>query len=161
MKKSLNEFYFADNASSCPEELEKMANALLEHIVSFMKLKKPLVLSCTIVDDAEIWKINKEYRKIDRPTDVISFAYDDDKSDEGEVIDDMGEIVISLDTAIKQAEFYKHPTEREIAFLFIHGFLHLMGYDHMKSEKDAEVMFGLQNDILNSFAYSYTEVKKQ
>src|SRR5574344_2499168 len=92
MKKSLNEVYFADNASSCPEELEKMANALLEHIVSFMKLKKPLVLSCTIVDDAEIWKINKEYRKIDRPTDVISFAYDDDKSDEGEGIDDRGEI---------------------------------------------------------------------
>ncbi len=155
-----NEFYFADNTNKNNAELEKMLNKLLKHTLAYMKVKKPIALSCSIVDDEEIHKINREYRKIDRPTDVISFAYDDDKSDGEEPIDDMGEILISLDTAVKQAKFYNHPTEREIAFLFIHGFLHLSGYDHMKSEKDAEIMFGLQNEILNSFDYKYQEVNE-
>lgn len=158
MKNSQDEFYFADKTSQSKEEIEGMLNALIPHIKAFLKKEKPLILSCTIVDDAEIWKINREYRTVDRPTDVISFAYDDDSSDAEEPFDDLGEIVISLDTAKKQAAFYKHPVERELAFLFIHGFLHLCGYDHMKSEKDAEVMFDLQNRILNSFEYSYKEV---
>lgn len=154
-----NEFYFDDQASGNQAELEAMFTLLLSHIEKVMKRTKPFALSVTIVDDPTIHKINKEYRNIDRPTDVISFAYDDDKSDMEEPIDDLGEIIISYQTAYSQAQFYKHPFEREMAFLFIHGFLHLSGYDHVNSEKEAEVMFGLQNDILNSFDYKYKELK--
>jgi probable rRNA maturation factor len=159
MKKTAkNEFYFSDQISRPQGECEKMAQALLKHLLAYLKMDKPIALSVTLVSDEEIWRIDKEYRGVDRPTDVISFAYDDEKSETGSAIDDLGEIVISLDTAIRQAKEFKHPTEREIAFLFIHGFLHLLGYDHMKSEKDAEEMFALQNEILDSFAYRYKEV---
>jgi probable rRNA maturation factor len=161
MEKIPNEFYFSDEVSSSPRELEKMANALLEHILSCLKIEKPIALSLTIVDDEKIHEINRLYRKTDRPTDVISFAYDDDKSDEGEPLDDMGEIVISLTTAIAQAAFYKHPTEREIAFLMIHGFLHLTGLDHMRSKEEETKMFALQNEILDSFDYKYKEIKEK
>ena len=153
------EYYFSDQASSSKKELKKMTTLLLEHILQFIHKDKKISLSTTIVDDKTIHKINKEYRKIDRPTDVISFAYNDEDSDGETPIDDMGEIIISIDTAIKQAEFYSHPVEREIAFLFIHGFLHLSGYDHME-EKEAEEMFALQNAILNSFKYDYKEIKR-
>ncbi|MCI2068861.1 MAG: rRNA maturation RNase YbeY [Bacilli bacterium] len=155
-----NEFYFSDEITSPSGEVSKMASLLLKHLVSFLKLKKPIALSVSIVDDPTIWEINKTYRKIDRPTDVISFAYDDTGDEKNEPVDDLGEIVISLDTAIRQAKEFSHPVEREIAFLFIHGFLHLLGYDHMKGKKEEEEMFSLQNEILNSFKYQYQEVKK-
>jgi probable rRNA maturation factor len=154
------EFYFNDEVSKSAPELEKMANCLLVHMLDYMKMTKPIALSVTLVDDETIHQINKDYRKIDRPTDVISFAYDDDKSDAGAPVDDLGEIVISLDTAIRQAAFYAHPVEREIAFLMIHGFLHLNGYDHMKSKEDETIMFALQNEILDSFVYQYKEVER-
>jgi len=154
-----NEFYFDDKVSGNEEELKSMFTLLLSHITKYMGKAEPFALSVTVVDNQTIHKINKEYRNIDRTTDVISFAYNDDKSDVGEPIDDLGEIIISYQTAYKQAQFYKHPFEREMAFLFIHGFLHLSGYDHVKSEKEAEIMFGLQNSILNSFEYNYKELK--
>ena len=153
-----SEFYFTDQVSSSKPELKKMVKALYKHLLTYSKRDKPFSLSFLLVDDKTIWEINRRYRNVDRPTDVISFAYDDDASDGDLPIDDLGEVIVSLDTAKKQALLYSHPLEREVAFLYIHGFLHLLGYDHMKSEEEAEKMFALQNLILDSFAYDYKEV---
>ena len=100
-----------------------------------------------------IKEINRDYRGIDKETDVISFAFLD--NDERRVeklqnpgIVDLGEIYISLPKAISQAEEYGHSLKRELYFLFLHGLLHLLGYDHMKKE-DELIMFNLQDEILN------------
>lgn len=101
-----------------------------------------------IVDNNYIHKLNKEYRNIDRPTDVISFALEDAnllKIDNYRVL---GDIYISIDKAIEQANSYGHSLKREICFLAIHGFLHLLGYDHM-NEEDEKIMFEKQELILN------------
>lgn len=155
-----NALFYNDTISKEPEELEKMLDALFAHCLSFVPSSKPAYISVSLVDDPTIHQINKEYRKIDRPTDVISFAYNDEGSDLDEPVNDLGEVVISLDTAVRQADFYKHPVEREIAFLFIHSFLHLNGYDHLEQD-EAEKMFSLQNEILNSFRYDYVPVLKK
>ena len=100
------------------------------------------------VDNDYIHKINKEYRNIDRETDVISFALEDDLSFPVMDTKVLGDIYISIDKAKSQAKEYGHSFKRELCFLCVHGFLHLNGYDHM--EKDEEkIMFGLQEEILN------------
>lgn len=104
--------------------------------------------SVIIVDDSYIHKINKEYRKIDRPTDVISFALLDNDIDNLSDLLRLGDIYISIDRVRKQALDYGHSNTREIAFLAVHGLLHLLGYDHMNKE-DEKIMFGKQELILN------------
>lgn len=114
-----------------------------------LKLKKEYEISVTFVRSATIHKINREYRGIDRPTDVISFAIrDDDEIDVPEEALDLGDIFINIDYAKKQAKEYQHSYRREIGFLFTHGLLHCLGYDHMKPE-DEKVMFALQDKILD------------
>ena len=107
-------------------------------------------VSVTFVDLETIHEINKTYRKIDRPTDVISFAFLDN---EEFVIKGvpilLGDIYICKEIAIKQADEYGHSLRRELAFLFTHGLLHLFGYDHVNSEEEERVMFSLQDEILN------------
>ncbi len=103
-----------------------------------------------IVDNEYIHKLNKEYRGIDRPTDVISFALEDNKDFVELDFRVLGDIYISLDKAKEQAELYGHSFLREICFLTIHGLLHLLGYDHMEKE-DEIVMFGKQDELLNAF----------
>ncbi len=97
----------------------------------------------------KIHEINKEYRGIDRPTDVISFALEDNMEIklEHRVL---GDIYICLDKAHEQALEYNHSFLRETSFLMIHGFLHLIGYDHMKKE-DEIVLFSKQDEILDEF----------
>lgn len=104
-----------------------------------------------IVDNEKIHEINKEYRGVDRPTDVISFALEEEvfPTVEGD-IRMLGDIYISINKAREQAKEYGHSFEREISFLALHGFLHLLGYDHMK-EEDEKVMFQRQDEILNGF----------
>ena len=97
-------------------------------------------ISLLITDDETIHLLNKEYRQKDKPTDVLSFPMED------EVM--LGDIVISLDTAKNQAQERYIGLEREIAFLFIHGLLHLLGYDHETSAEDEKEMFTLQEEIL-------------
>ncbi len=103
----------------------------------------------TFVDKDKIHEINRDYRKIDRPTDVISFAYLDDKSEviKGDVPIDLGEIYICYEVAYENAQKYGNTIHRELCFLFVHGLLHLLGYDHMTKE-DEEIMFPLQEKIL-------------
>ncbi|MFC7681507.1 rRNA maturation RNase YbeY [Paenibacillus sp. GCM10028914] len=114
----------------------------------------------TFVDDAQIHELNKEYRGIDRPTDVLSFAmhestdeelqiiYDMDHVDEADNVPDvLGDIIISVPRAKLQSEEYGHSLERELGFLFVHGFLHLLGYDHQDEASEAEMM-GKQEAVL-------------
>lgn len=101
-----------------------------------------------IVDNSYIHELNRDYRGIDRPTDVITFALEDNK--DFIEIDHrvLGDIYISIDKAESQAIEYGHGLKRELCFLAVHGFLHLLGYDHMEKDEE-EVMFSLQEDILN------------
>lgn len=123
-------------------------NDYIEYLFNYMNIKNS-VISVIIVDNDYIHKINKEYRGIDRETDVISFALE-----EGETIDEpvktLGDIYISIDKVYEQAKEYGHSIKRELFFLVTHGFLHLLGYDHMTKE-DEEKMFSLQEEILDSY----------
>lgn len=101
------------------------------------------------ISDDEIHEMNKKYRGIDRPTDVISFALED-SSDDGYGLRErvLGDIYISIDRARSQAKEYGHSLNRELRFLSVHGFLHLLGYDHM-NEEDEKEMFSRQELILD------------
>lgn len=134
------------------EQYEDIYLSLLEKTMKHLSLKFDPIVSVTFVDNAFIHKINKEYRHIDRPTDVISFAFLDNEEDKdvqlhGQGIVCLGDIYISVDKAIEQANSYGHSLERELCFLFVHGLLHLLGYDHMTPE-DEKKMFDLQDEIL-------------
>lgn len=109
-----------------------------------------LEFSVIIVDNKRIHEINKEYRGIDRPTDVISFALEDNEEIEFDHYRVLGDIYISIDKVKEQAKEYGHSEKRELAFLTVHGFLHLLGYDHMK-EEDEKIMFKKQEEILDGF----------
>ncbi|TCP65108.1 rRNA maturation RNase YbeY [Baia soyae] len=109
-------------------------------------------VSVTITNNQEIQEINAEHRGMDRPTDVLSFPlYEADEEwmlEEGEEAVAIGDIVISLDRAIEQATDYGHSLSREMGFLAVHGFLHLLGYDHETPEQEKE-MFRSQELILD------------
>ncbi|WP_313998597.1 rRNA maturation RNase YbeY [uncultured Paenibacillus sp.] len=109
-------------------------------------------VALTFTDDEEIHRLNREYRGIDRPTDVLSFAMQEETVDEPEItfeVEDeseedplsglLGDIVISVERAKAQSEDYGHSLEREVGFLFVHGFLHLLGYDHESEAEEAEM----------------------
>lgn len=134
------------------EEVKK----LLIHAAKEEVLEKTSELSVTFVTNERIQQINSEYRNIDRPTDVISFALEDEVegeqelllSDENPVL--LGDIIISVEKAKEQAEEYGHSFSRELGFLSVHGFLHLLGYDHMNEQEEKE-MFKRQDVILESY----------
>lgn len=108
------------------------------------------IFNIIFIDNKEIREINREYRNVDRETDVISFALEDNMD---VVYDDfrlLGDIYISYEKAIEQAELYNHSVKREVFFLATHGVLHLLGYDHME-EEDEKVMFGKQNELLDGY----------
>lgn len=135
------------------EEIEnlKILKPLLEYARKVEKLEDTeLEFSVIIVDNKKIHEINKKYRGIDRPTDVISFALEDNEEIEFDHYRVLGDIYISIDKVKEQAQEYGHSEKRELAFLTVHGFLHLLGYDHMKPE-DEKVMFARQEEILNGF----------
>lgn len=135
------------------EEIEniRILKPLLEYARTYEGLEHTeLEFSVIIVDNKRIHEINKEYRGIDRPTDVISFALEDSEGIEPENYRILGDIYISIDKVKEQAKEYGHSEKRELAFLTVHGFLHLLGYDHMKPE-DEKVMFAHQEEILNNF----------
>jgi len=106
-------------------------------------------LSVVIVSNSEIHKINKIYRKIDKETDVISFAFEETEGITPAGIRILGEIYISVDKAKEQARIYGHSLEREVSYLSVHGLLHLLGYDHIK-ETDKQKMRALEEKILNA-----------
>ena len=118
---------------------EKMINSIFKNINSNKDF------NIIFVTKEEIQRLNREFRKIDKVTDVISFALIDDK----DIIktDELGDIFICLDKAFEQAKEYQHSENREVCFLAVHGYLHLCGFDHMTKE-DEEIMFSKQEEIL-------------
>jgi len=132
---------------------------LLDRLLNFTAIKEGVVqeaeLSVNFVDNDEIQEINRNYRQKDLPTDVISFAMQEKVEGEMAIVGEelpvtLGDIIISVDKAEEQASEYNHSFTRELAFLTVHGFLHLLGYDHM-TEEDERNMFNLQEDILGEF----------
>ncbi|MDW0117384.1 rRNA maturation RNase YbeY [Sporosarcina thermotolerans] len=150
------DIYFDDRTEKVTDDITKLIQDVLDHAAKMEDLKGSPEISITFMTDEEIRKLNAEYRGKDKATDVISFALEE--MTEGEVAivqeDDMpivlGDIIISVETANRQAAEYGHDEKREIGFLALHGFLHLLGYDHM-TEDDEKKMFGRQKDILSSF----------
>lgn len=136
------------------ELLRKTALACLSH----ENISVGCEVNILITDDASIRDINRQFREIDKPTDVLSFPMaeiingkitdegGDCDIDEGLLV--IGDIVISMETAVKQSEQYDHPVERELAFLTAHGMFHLLGYDHMES-KEEEAMMAKQEAVLD------------
>jgi len=134
------------------DEYEDIYLKLLNTAFNHLDIKCNGYISVSFVDNEFIHKMNREYRNIDRPTDVISFAFLDNIENKNELLFSkemvtLGDIYISIDKAKEQAEAYGHPLKRELCFLFVHGLLHLLGYDHMKKE-DEDIMFPLQEEIL-------------
>ena len=109
-----------------------------------------VMFNVIIVDNPKIHEINKEYRGIDRETDVISFALEDDKTFNRTDFRILGDIYISIDKVRSQSKEYGHSYKRELFFLALHGLLHILGYDHMKKE-DEVVMFGKQEEVLKKY----------
>lgn len=131
---------------------EETYNKLLEKTLKHLQLHFEPYVSVTLVDNEFIHNLNRDYRHIDRPTDVISFAFLDGNNEKDKIFQSgenvvLGEIYISFDKAREQAASYGHSLDRELKFLFVHGILHLLGYDHMNPD-DEKIMFALQDEIL-------------
>lgn len=153
------EITFTDETNSLvPEKIQEIDD-LLQFAADYLKLPENTEMSVTFMDNDAIQVINRDYRGKDRPTDVISFALEEEGEGEVPVIfeDDenpfpreLGDLMISVDKAKEQAVEYGHSFERELGFLALHGFLHINGYDHMTPEDEKE-MFGLQKEILDAY----------
>ncbi|WP_105992670.1 rRNA maturation RNase YbeY [Staphylococcus simulans] len=143
---------FSDHTDEVEEEWYEQIESLLNFAKEQENIEDDAELSVTFVDQAEIQQINRDYRDKDKVTDVISFALEEDEPEiEGlDIPRVLGDIVICADVAKAQAEQYGHSFERELGFLALHGFLHLLGYDHMNEEEEKE-MFGRQKSILDAY----------
>ncbi|GAA0482163.1 rRNA maturation RNase YbeY [Alkalibacterium sp. s-m-22] len=147
-----------DETDKITEDMADCIEDLLNVAAKKLSVEKNAEVSITVVSNEKIREINREYRDKDKVTDVISFAIEDDEDDllkefdmEGITIPrDLGDIFISYEKAVEQAEEYGHSVERELGFLMVHGFLHLNGYDHMTDE-DEKRMFALQEEILKEY----------
>ena len=122
----------------------KYLNMVADKVYKTLNLEGNILFDCTFVDEQEIHRINKEFRNKDRVTDVISFAL----WENGIKTPLLGELYICFEKVQQQAQEYNHSFKRELCFLFLHGLLHLLGYDHIEPE-DEKIMFGLQNEILD------------
>ena len=120
---------------------------VLDYTLKKLKIENA-TFTVILTDDEKVHELNKTYRGIDRTTDVISFALNDNGAFPGP-INVLGDIYISIPKMIEQAETYEHSEKRETSFLAVHGLLHLLGYDHTLGEKEEKEMFDLQKEILN------------
>jgi len=127
------------------DELNNLINRVIDKAFEYENIEK-INVSVLICDDEEIHRLNKEFRNIDKPTDVLSFPMYNENGELDE--DELGDIVISLERAALQAVEYGHTLEREVAFLTAHSMLHLFGYDHMVDDEKEE-MFFKQEEILS------------
>ncbi len=144
----MNQYELINNTDEKLKEIESLRD-FIDFAITYLKLEH-VVFNVIIINNEEIHRMNKEYRGVDRPTDVISFALEDDDTFISTDVRVLGDIYISIDKAKEQAESYGHSLKRELSFLTIHGILHLLGYDHMTNEEEKE-MFNLQEMILNEY----------
>jgi len=156
---------------------EKLLHEVIEAAAKYLNLPEGIELDLTIVSNEEIQVLNRDYRGLDKPTDVLSFALTEvtsefdvdfahlDLTEEAEETVDLeetefedkeaipqhlGDIIISYPRAQEQAQDYGHSLDRELAFLAVHGFLHLNGYDH-QTEEEAQEMFRIQEEVLTTY----------
>ena len=134
--------HFVSHINGDTKEYMKLIREIFKHV------RDNREFNIIFVSNEEIQEINKNYRNIDRVTDVISFALMDNDESNYNAENELGDIFICVDRAKEQAVEYGHSLEREIGFLSVHGYLHLCGYDHMTKE-DEEIMFKKQDEILN------------
>jgi probable rRNA maturation factor len=129
--------------SEFSKEMENLIKDAINLVADEAQLSKDFEVSVTICDDESIKEINREYRNIDKSTDVLSFpmfSYSEPEVFSEEIFEGentFGDIIISLETAIRQSEEYGHSSEREVAFLTVHSMLHLLGYDHIEDSDRA------------------------
>ncbi len=143
---------FIDDKNTVTDEIKENTEALLQHAYAYLSQQGDAELSVSYVDNVEIQDLNATYRDKDSVTDVISFAMEDEEDnifheDAGRAL---GDIIIADAVARAQAEDYGHSEMREFVFLALHGFLHLLGYDHMTDDDERE-MNALQDAILKDF----------
>ena len=132
------------------KEYAPLFETIMQATLQELGKKEEYAISIILVKKRKIHEINRDYRGIDRPTDVITFALEDYEDITYDGYRLLGDIYISIDKARSQAEEYGHSFLRELSFLAVHGFLHLLGYDHMEPEEE-KVMFGRQELILDEF----------
>lgn len=153
------EIEYNDETGELSENQIQQILELLTLAAEMENITEESELSLTFVTNEKIHQINKEYRGVDRPTDVISFALEESVEEEIKIIGApsmpriLGDIIISIPKAKEQAMEYGHSFMRELGFLAVHGFLHLLGYDHGTKEEEKE-MFTKQEKILTQFGLS-------
>ena len=145
--------YFMNDTDKAVTYKQKMlTRAAVEATLDYEGFYNDVEISLTYTDDAGIKKLNAEFRGIDKATDVLSFPLTDFEGTDEPPVDEpaigLGDIVISLETAKRQAEEFGHSFEREVAFLTVHSMLHLLGYDHVDSEENDAEMRRRQREIL-------------
>lgn len=155
-----------DETEVVKPEYQDLVRDVVTFAADYLHYPENRECSISFVSSDRIQEINRDFRGIDKVTDVISFALDDDDDDFDTItsvlshdetfVTSIGDIVISVDRAREQAADYGHSLERELGFLALHGFLHLNGYDHQTPEEEAE-MFGLQREILDAYGLKRDE----
>ena len=133
-------------ALAVTKELRALIRRAVSAALRYERFDGAAEVSVTLVDNAGIHALNRDYRNVDRPTDVLSFPLFDEVGENGKTV--LGDIVLSLERASEQAESYGHALEREVAFLCVHSVLHLLGYDHETSPEDERDMFARQEAVL-------------
>lgn len=153
------ELDFINHGPASYDAFENQFSNLTEKVFNHLGIKENYIVDVIIVDNKSIQEINRDYRKNDKPTDVISFAFFDDENEtiSSDIPLSLGQIVISYEKAEEQAKEFGHSVNREMSFLFVHGMLHLLGYDHMK-KNDEIVMFQLQDEILGGHKMEKNEL---
>ncbi len=153
-----NKIYITDECepSVLTKKEEKLIKRAINTVLREEKFDRNAEVSVTVVTDGSIHALNLEARGVDRPTDVLSFPVFDEDFGVGQAV--LGDIVISHETAERQANEYGHSIEREIAFLTVHSMLHLLGYDHETSEEDEKEMFARQEEILTVMGQTRTGI---
>ena len=162
MNRKLNMKIYYENTQEAIEltyKLKMLVRQAIEATLDYEQYGNPCEVSVTFTDNAGIHTLNKQYRGVDRPTDVLSFPlFDYDGESEEPPVDELmgmlGDIVLSLEQAKLQAEKYGHSFEREVAFLTVHSMLHLLGYDHETGEEDEADMRRRQSEIMEQMGLS-------
>ena len=156
MSRKMNMIVYYENEQALlpvTYKLKMLVRRAIEATLDFEQYGNTCEVSVTFTDDASIHELNKKFRGVDRPTDVLSFPlFDYEGESEEPPVDELmgmlGDVVLSLETAARQAEEYGHSFEREVAFLTVHSMLHLLGYDHETSEADEADMRQRQRKIM-------------
>lgn len=141
-------FDIINNTKNEIEELDYLAG-YVKYLTEKLKITEA-IFNVIFVENDDIRELNNNYRGVDKVTDVISFALEDNNDLKKPGVRVLGDIYIAIDVAYEQAKLYNHSSIREISFLATHGLLHLLGYDHM-TEEDEKIMFKKQKELLESY----------